>query len=178
MRSGAKIRAVQRRDASVVGRVIVEMLEDSPLAFGESLAEAQARSEPEWSKIVEHMIRPGVATAFLATDALGPCGFLCADAEYPEAPPNTVVISRVWVATRQRGSGLGRRLMEAAQTWAEGRHATLLALGVTEMNTQAMQFYEHLGYREIGMRIPWPPDPTKQIIILGREMKTKASDPK
>ncbi len=51
------------------------------------------------------------------------------------------------------------------------KHAALVALGVTEMNTSAMQFYKHLGYRDIGLRVPWPPDPSKQIIILGKELK-------
>jgi GNAT superfamily N-acetyltransferase len=170
MESRANIRVVQPEDAGTVGKVIIEMLADAPLAFGESLAEARARTPAEWKEIVEYMVRPGSATALLAFDESGPCGFVCADSGYPEAPPETVVISRVWVAPRQRGSGLGRRLMEAASDWAAGQHAKLLALGVTEINVTAMQFYEHLGYREVGMRIPWPPDPTKQIIILGREL--------
>jgi GNAT superfamily N-acetyltransferase len=158
----------------VVASVIAEMLSDSPLAFGESLAEVQTRTPVQWQAIVEDMVKPGAATAFLASDSQGPCGFLCADAVYPEAPPETVVISRVWVAPRQRGSGLGRQLMEAAARWADARHAGFLALGVTEMNTRAMQFYEHLGYKEIGMRFPWPPDPSKQIIILGKDMRAQA----
>ena len=38
--------------------------------------------------------------------------------------------------------------------------------GMTELNTQAMKYYEHPGQPAIGMRGPRPPDPTKQITIL------------
>ena len=169
MNSSVQIRTVSLEDEEAVRAVILRMLEDAPMAFGETLAEARGRSQQEWRAIVEHMIRPG-ATALLASDELGACGFLYADSANPEAPPETVVISRVWVAERQRGSGLGRRLMETAAEWSAQQHVSMLALGVTEMNVDALQFYEHLGYRQLGMRMPWPPDPTKQIILMGREL--------
>lgn len=172
MQSGTQIRAVKAEDTEVVAGIIIEMLEDSPTAFGESMTEAQARTGPEWLALVEQMIKPGVATAFLAHDERGPCGFLSADSAFPEAPPNTVLISRVWVAPRQRGTGLGRKLMEAGTQWAERLRAVTVALGVTEMNVRALEFYRHLGYRDIGIRIPWPPDPTRQVIILGRTLET------
>ena len=108
----AHIQAVRSGDAPVVSQVIIEMLRDSPLAFGESLAEAQSRTEQDWQDLVEHLIAPAaVRAAFLASDEEGACGFVCADMTFTEAPPNTVVVSRLWVAPRQRGSGLGRRLM-------------------------------------------------------------------
>ena len=146
------------------------MLTDSPLAFGENLAEAQARTPEEWRDLVEYLIAAPMRTAFLAADESGACGFVCADSSFPEAPADTVLISRLWVAPRQRGTGLGRKLMQAATQWARKRHAGLVALGVTEMNTTAMEFYMHLGYKDVGIRTPWPPDPSKQIIILGKEL--------
>jgi ribosomal protein S18 acetylase RimI-like enzyme len=168
----AEIRPVHTVDAPTVRTVILDMLRESPLAFGESLADAEARSEEEWSALVEHLITPGIRAAFLASDEDGACGFVCADSDLPQAGPDTIVISRVWVAPRQRGSGLGKRLMSAATEWAQGKNAALLGLGVTEMNTNAMRFYEHLGYKDTGMRFAWPPDPTKQIIVLGRRLRT------
>ncbi len=167
----ARIRPVEPEDAPVVGKVIIEMPSDSPLAFGESVAEARIRKAQDWQTLVEHLTAPGVRTAFLAQDELGACGFICVDSSFPEAPPETAVISRLWVAPRQRGFGLGRRLMDAATQWAREKRARFVALGVTEMNTRAMEFYAHLGYSDIGMRVAWPPDPSKQIIVLGRELK-------
>ncbi len=171
MAGAASIRVVLPQDAHLVGKIIVAMLADSPLAFGENSAEAQKRTDPEWQELVNYLVAPGLRTAFLASDDLGSCGFVCADSSFPEAALDTVVISRLWVAPRQRGSGLGRRLMETATDWARSKHAALVALGVTEMNTSAIQFYKHLGYRDIGLRVPWPPDPSKQIIVLGKDLK-------
>jgi GNAT superfamily N-acetyltransferase len=148
----------------------MEMLADSPLAFGETLPEAQSRTAEEWQDLVAQLITRPIRTAFLASDEQGSCGFVCVDSAWAEAPPNTVVVSRLWVAPRQRGTGLGRRLMEVVTEWATQKHAGLLGLGVTEMNTSALQFYEHLGYTDTGMRFPWPPDPSKHIIILGRPL--------
>ncbi len=165
------IRVVEPEDTVVVANVILSMLSDSPLAFGENLLDAQKRSQHEWQALVDHLVASGIRTAFLAFDDRGACGFICADSSFPEAPPETVVISRLWVAPRQRGSGLGRRLMEAVTSWAQAKRASMLALGVTEMNAQAMQFYEHLGYSDLGMRVPWPQHPGKKIIILGRKLE-------
>lgn len=167
----ASIRVVEPEDASVVGNVIIAMLADSPFAFGESLEEAQNRTDREWQTLVANLITPGLRTAFLASDRIGACGLVCADSSFPEAPLDTVVISRLWVAPRQRGTGLGKRLMAAATEWAQQKHAGLVALGVTEMNTQAIGFYKHLGYSDSGVRVPWPPDGSKQIVVLGHELE-------
>ncbi len=167
----ARIRAVTSADASVVSQMVLAMLSDSPLAFGENVAKAQKRTPAQWQELTASLIAAPARAAFLAYDEQGACGFVCADSSFPEAPLETVVISRLWVAPRQRGSGLGRRLMEAATEWAQEQHAGLVALGVTEMNTSAMAFYKHLGYSDIGIRVPWPPDPGKKIIVLGKELK-------
>ena len=166
----AHIRVVEVRDATIVSRLIVEMLADSPLAFGETLLEAQSRTDQDWHEFVQHLIEPPLRTALLAYDTEGACGFICVNSAIREALPNTAIVSRLWVAPRQRGSGLGRRLMDVVTGWAQEKHAGLVGLGVTEMNIHAMQFYQHLGYTDTGMRFPWPPDPDKQIIVLGRQL--------
>ena len=167
----ASIRVVTVDDTELVAWLVLAMLTDSPLAFGENLVEAQKRTQLQWQQLVEQLISPPVRTAYIAYDEEGACGFVCADSSFPEAPIDTVVISRLWVAPRQRGAGLGRRLMDTATQWAREKHAGLIALGVTEMNTSALEFYQHLGYADSGIRMPWPPDPSKQIIVLGRELK-------
>jgi GNAT superfamily N-acetyltransferase len=60
--------------------------------------------------------------------------------------------------------------MEAITKWALEQGANQIGLGVTEMNIEGLHFYEHLGYTDLGFRAPWPPDPTKQILILGRRI--------
>lgn len=164
------IRQVKVQDVFLVKEVIVQMLTDSPDAFGETLSEAQARTNADWQQYVENTIVAPHHSAFIAVDKQSACGFVAGDAANPQAPPNTLVVGRLWVAPRQRGSGLGRKLMDVITKWASEQGTQFIALGVTEMNINAMDFYEHLGYMDTGMRVPLPWNAAKQIIMLGRRL--------
>jgi GNAT superfamily N-acetyltransferase len=146
------------------------MLTDAPYAFGETMAEAQARTVDEWNQYIEDTMIAPRHSAFIAFDQAGTCGFIAGDKANPQAPPDTVLVSRLWVASRQRGIGLGRKLMDTVTTWARDHNAQFIALGVTEMNVNAIKFYEHLGYIDTGFRLPLSWDPTKQIFLLGQKL--------
>src|SRR5262249_32990644 len=103
---GQTIRAVQAGDWAIVRDVCVQMLLDSPDAFGETLAEAQSRSPSEWGLFVERCANGAEMSAFLAEDKEGVCGFVRADTTDPRTPPGTVLVSQLWVAPRQRGTGI------------------------------------------------------------------------
>jgi ribosomal protein S18 acetylase RimI-like enzyme len=164
------IRPVQEQDVLIVRDLILQMLTDSPEAFGETLAEARSRTETEWKQYVESSITPPQHTAFIASDVNGACGFVAGDAANSKTPPGTVLVNRLWVAPRQRGTGLGRQLMDIITKWANEQNAQQIGLGVTELNISAMKFYEHLGYIDLGVRTPIPWDLSRQIIILGRKL--------
>ena len=162
------IRNVQMQDMLIIRDLITCMLTDAPYAFGETLAEAQARTVDEWNQYIENTMLSPRNSAFIAFDQASACGFIAGDNANPQAPPNTVVVGRLWVASRQRRTGLGRKLMDTITTWARDQNALFIALGVSEMNVNAIKFYEHLGYIDTGIRYPLSWDPTKQIIMLGR----------
>jgi GNAT superfamily N-acetyltransferase len=46
----------------------------------------------------------------------------------------------------RRRQGIGRGLLEYAQSWAKHQGATRLQLTVWEFNADAVAFYESLGY--------------------------------
>jgi ribosomal protein S18 acetylase RimI-like enzyme len=57
--------------------------------------------------------------------------------------------AEIWglvVADTARGSGVGRRLVEAAEEWAVMRGLGVMALRSNNLRTEAQGFYEHLGY--------------------------------
>ncbi|KAA5606785.1 GNAT family acetyltransferase [Roseospira marina] len=58
----------------------------------------------------------------------------------------------VAVAPNRQGSGLGRRLMEAAEAWLRARGVWKLQLLVRAENTAVSAFYEHLGYHDTRSR--------------------------
>jgi len=61
-------------------------------------------------------------------------------------------VKRVYLLNRFRGSGLGRRLMKEAESYARSRGFERLLLGVYGRNEAAISFYERLGYKRVGDR--------------------------
>ena len=63
---------------------------------------------------------------------------------------------------RHQGSGFGRRIVEAGETWLRDRGVVKLQLLVRETNTKVVSFYEHLGF-EVAPRTvmsKWLTDPS------------------
>lgn len=57
--------------------------------------------------------------------------------------------AEIWglvVAEKARGTGVGRRLVEAAEEWALMRGLGVIVLRSNHLRTEAQGFYEHLGY--------------------------------
>jgi GNAT superfamily N-acetyltransferase len=57
------------------------------------------------------------------------------------------------VDERQRGSGAGRALVEAAERWALERKARAVLVNSGIQRRDAHRFYERLGYRTTGVRL-------------------------
>jgi ribosomal protein S18 acetylase RimI-like enzyme len=49
----------------------------------------------------------------------------------------------------QKGTGLGRLMMQAAETWLAARGVWKVQLLVRQDNAAVKQFYEHLGYADV-----------------------------
>jgi GNAT superfamily N-acetyltransferase len=57
--------------------------------------------------------------------------------------------AEIWglvVDRASRGSGVGRRLVQAAEDWARDRGLNSIALRSNQRRTDAQAFYQHLGY--------------------------------
>ncbi|MET0955723.1 MAG: GNAT family acetyltransferase [Cryobacterium sp.] len=57
------------------------------------------------------------------------------------------------VAADERGAGLGRELMQAAESWLTANGAVKLQLMVREANAQVIGFYTRLGYADADVRV-------------------------
>jgi GNAT superfamily N-acetyltransferase len=62
-------------------------------------------------------------------------------------------VEDVVVDAAHRGSGLGARLMAAAEAWARDQGAVRIALLADETNAPALDFYGHLGFTRT--RLVW-----------------------
>ena len=70
----------------------------------------------------------------------------------PHPASNHVADVGLMVARDRRRRGIGRALMEAAETWARANGIVKLELHVFPHNRPAIALYEKLGYREEGVR--------------------------
>ena len=61
--------------------------------------------------------------------------------------PPEVIVQVLVVDQASRGSGVGKIMMAAAETWAADRGFTSIALASHVSRSQAHAFYEAIGYR-------------------------------
>lgn len=87
----------------------------------------------------EKWIAESPAGEFLGYLILGEGGFL--------TPESHGFIYDVWVAPGQRGSGIGKSLVEWACEWARSRGHRKIKLEVSETNERARHLYESGGFR-------------------------------
>ena len=101
---------------------------------------------------------PGQSLPFSAADFTPPAGvFLMATADgapvgcaaLKVTAPDTGYIKRMWVAPRVRGSGLGRRILDAVEAQAADMGLTTLQLETNRTLTEAIALYRARGYREV-----------------------------
>ncbi|RNE67227.1 GNAT family acetyltransferase [Cryobacterium tepidiphilum] len=57
------------------------------------------------------------------------------------------------VTDRCRGTGLGKRMLEAAEQWLRERGAVKVQLMVRSGNDSVLGFYEHLGYEDADVQV-------------------------
>ena len=75
--------------------------------------------------------------------------------------------------SRRRG-GVGKLLLGAALTWAEGRGAEETFLEVRESNAGAIALYEAAGFRAVGRRPDYYQHPAEDAVLYRRAVERRA----
>jgi ribosomal protein S18 acetylase RimI-like enzyme len=88
----------------------------------------------------------GDACLFVAHDRHLVVGWIHVQATYLLECDARAEIWGLIVAAGMRRSGVGRRLVEAAEEWAQMRGLGVMALRSNQLRPEAQGFYEHLGY--------------------------------
>ncbi|GAA1521674.1 GNAT superfamily N-acetyltransferase [Agromyces terreus] len=141
------IRTTVEADWAEVRALRLEMLADTPIAYGETLAQAERHGEAVWRLRAARGTTPG-QTSIVAIDGERWVGHM--GGYIPDAASGPLLVA-VYVAPAYRGdrAGVSRRLLEAVEAWA-GEHGDTLRLEVHERNPRAIAFYEKVGFTLTG----------------------------
>jgi GNAT superfamily N-acetyltransferase len=127
---------------------LAKRFSDFELPDWRSTAELDAANQVALKKVIEE---PEPESALLlAEDEIGrPAGFVYAHAQVDFFNGQKVgYLSDLAVDKAFEGQGVGRLLMEAAETWAREQGYLKLALNVFATNTRARQTYEKFGFQQ------------------------------
>lgn len=128
---GARLKAIRLRS-----------LEESPDAYGATLAETLKFSAEEWEKNLADI------PAFVASIDGGDVG-LVRGVQHADLPEVAYLIS-MWVAPEARRRGVAAALTEALIDWANALGYQEIYLDVAHRNAAAVACYEHLGFVATG----------------------------
>jgi len=141
-------------------------LEDSPSAFGSTLAAEQALAPDTWSTRMTRSTVSGIDRALAAHMDGQLVGLAWAKVDSDD--PDLVNLFQMWVAPEARGQGVAGALLEEAVRWSRARGAQALRLGVNCANAAALRLYERAGFVDVGVREPMRPgsDQIEQRMVL------------
>ncbi len=127
-------------------------LADAPAAFGETLAQAQARPEAFWHERAARNAAGIEAITFVAVRDDG-CWYGMLTGFFPPDDSQVATVVNLWIDPAARGLYLGRALVEAIARWARTRGATQLHCWVTE-NSRNIILYKRWKFVRTGKTKP------------------------
>ena len=145
----------------------LEMIEDTPLAYLETLEHARAQPESDWRARTARAEQPG-STAYVAVErATG--RWLGAMNAFVAADRTRVMLVSVYITpdARGRAAGVADMLLDAIIAWARDRPgARALRLEVHEDNPRARAFYARRGFALTGRSVPYALDRTQMDLEM------------
>jgi GNAT superfamily N-acetyltransferase len=141
-------------------------LADAPVAFGETLAQAQARPEAFWHERAVRNATGIEAITFVAVRDDG-CWYGMVTGFFPPDDSQAVTLVNLWIDPAARGLYLGRALTEAIAGWARTRGATRLHCWVTE-NSRNIILYQRWKFVLTGKTKPLGADSSLRAVHMVR----------
>jgi ribosomal protein S18 acetylase RimI-like enzyme len=139
----------------------LEMLADSPKAFGETLDAALRQSDDDWLRRAAET-SSALSCGFAAVDDAGRwVGIMRARVE-----DGKTFLLGVYVTPLLRGEGLAEALLLEIERWAGERGHDQLTLEVHEHNQRAQAFYRRMGFNDTGDRVPYPLAPHEYEVVM------------
>lgn len=150
-----RVRRVVEEDWPLLRDVRLEMLRDTPLAYLETLADAEPRTEAEWRFRSNRGSAGPTDLALAAEDPERPDRWVGYLACFVDTPGQGHVVS-VYVTPSHRATGLAGQMLDGVVAWARGEAGLdRLHLYVHEDNARAHAFYRRYGFTETGRAMPY-----------------------
>ena len=145
--------------------VRLRALEETPYAFGTTLAEGQKRTDRDWQDMARDHATLSDRAYFMAYARDNPCGM----AGCYRRTSDIVMLTAMWVAPEVRGQKIGEQIVRAVIKWARAGGATALEAWVSE-NNPARIFYQKIGFEETSTTEPLRSDSKIQMILIRRDI--------
>jgi ribosomal protein S18 acetylase RimI-like enzyme len=145
------VRPMRADDWSAYRTLRLRALEDSPAAFGSTLADALKLSDADWQERLQGLSADRDLPLFASCDGTL-AGLAWGRFEAPD--PERAWLFHMWVAPEYRGLGIGRRLVDAVLEWARACGARVVELDVTCGNAAAEGLYRAAGFEPRGAPRP------------------------
>ncbi|MGA4668674.1 GNAT family N-acetyltransferase [Propionibacteriaceae bacterium Y1923] len=156
---------VQARDLRL------EMLADTPIAYLQTLADAEATSDEDWQRRhTDRLATPTTSAVFVAVDPDGVWRAQVATMVNLFSDPVRVWAGAVYVTPTARGQGVAERLVELAEQWTRDLGHDVLFLEVNERNHRAIRYYQRTGWELTGERRPYPLDPSTVELEMRKQL--------
>lgn len=138
--------------------VLVLLGEHSKKTSNSEISEKQAfsRKKLPFKKVMETLVQDPSVFLLVALHNEEVVGVLLASMKHvnqslipPTRERSFVLIEYINVSQKYRYLGIGRKLMEQVELWAESNSIEKLELEVFEHNSEVVSFYERQGYRQM-----------------------------
>ena len=158
------IRPTTEADWNELRTIRLEMIQDTPTAYAETLDDALRVNEAGWRTRAERASAAHGAQIVAISDGgewVGSMG------GYVPDPETGALLVGVYVAPQWRGRqvGLTDALLTYIEEWARTEGSTL-TLHVHEDNLRARRYYERQGFLATGQSVPYNLDPTKNELEM------------
>ena len=144
-----QIRRVTSAEWRELRDIRLAALQESPDAFGGTYAVSVARTDEWWVEWARKSAESDEQAMFLAWDGADPVGIAGTFLDAGEW-----VVIAMWVDPAHRGTGVGRRLLDAVIEFHREHGATESVLGVVDGNGGARTLYERYGFVDTGVANP------------------------
>jgi predicted GNAT family acetyltransferase len=129
------------------------MLADTPIAYVETVATAEAHSTAHWERRVTRA-SAGCERSQFVVELGGE--WVATAGGYADEDGTSVMVVGVFIAPEHRGRGLLELLVESVAQWAMECGRERLALEVAKENPRAIAAYTRLGFTMTGAAHPHP----------------------